>query len=717
MRRKSDPPSTPAAPAISLAGFVAFLLVLLVAAGPRVLDLGRFVTHDEAEFWIDRSEVFLTALQSGDAAATAISTHPGITTMWLGSVGIVLRRLLRAWGVVDEVRFPLLLALMQLPVALVHTLGIVVGYGMLRRLLSPAVAILAALLWAADPFIIGYSRLLHVDMLMGTFATLSLLAACLSWLPPGPARLYRWLLLSGVCTGLAMLSKSPALALLPVIGLLALGQGRGSRGQGIGARGQGPGVSGWSIPGRVIRLLVWGITAVLTVVVCWPAVWAAPERVVELVRVGVEVEGGNPHMTGNFFLGQEDPAPGPLFYPVALALRSTPLTLVGLLLLPWAAWSVWKRGEQGVNLRFLAVLAGFILVLAGGLTLFPKKFNRYLVPAFPALDVLAAVGLAWGVERLIPLLLRVLWRVARIPPPRSPRLLQQARVAGVSLVALAALLNAALWHPYAITAFNQVLGGAPTGARTFSVGWGEGLDQVAVWLNHQPDITGVVTAAIMMKTLNPYLRHGAQATTPRDPHLPDKTGYVVVYIYQAQGTIFPPFNQFYGRVSPLHTVTIHGVDYAWIYQVPPPVAHERRAQFGSFLALRGFSPEGEATRGHPLVLRLHWQIVGPPPGPVWMFAHLLGPENRRYAQGDWPALTGRDVGNSDSSNSNNTGRFVTTRLAVDIPADAPAGDYRLVIGLYDLASGERLPLSGAPAVGEMQAGPHALLLMGVAVPE
>ncbi len=29
------------------------------------------------------------------------------------------------------------------------------------------------------------------------------------------------------------------------------------------------------------------------------------------------------------------------------------------------------------------------------------------------------------------------------------------------------------------------------------VGWGEGLEQVAGWLNEQPDITGVVTATTM----------------------------------------------------------------------------------------------------------------------------------------------------------------------------------------------------------------------------
>ena len=93
------------------------------------------------------------------------------------------------------------------------------GYGLLRRLLPAATAVLAAALWALDPFVVGYSRMLHVDGLAGTFATLSLLAACLYW-HHDPRR--RWLILSGVTAGLAILSKSPALALLPIVGLVAL---------------------------------------------------------------------------------------------------------------------------------------------------------------------------------------------------------------------------------------------------------------------------------------------------------------------------------------------------------------------------------------------------------------------------------------------------------------------------------------------------------------
>jgi hypothetical protein len=199
--------------------FLGYLAIGLAALLPRVLGLGTFLTGDEANFWLRRSETFWRALGTGDFAATAISTHPGVTTMWLGGLGLRLQDLLLGRGIVRDGSFATFLALVRLPTAIVQAAGVLLGYGLLRRLLPAVPAALAALLWAADPFIIGYSRMLHVDALAGTFLTLSLLATCLYW--HHDAR-RRWLVLSGVCAGLAILSKSPALALLPVVGLVAL---------------------------------------------------------------------------------------------------------------------------------------------------------------------------------------------------------------------------------------------------------------------------------------------------------------------------------------------------------------------------------------------------------------------------------------------------------------------------------------------------------------
>ena len=73
-----------------------YLAIGLAALLPRVLALGLFITDDEANFWLTRSDIFLKAIRTGDFPATAISAHPGVTTMWLGAAGIVLRRALLA---------------------------------------------------------------------------------------------------------------------------------------------------------------------------------------------------------------------------------------------------------------------------------------------------------------------------------------------------------------------------------------------------------------------------------------------------------------------------------------------------------------------------------------------------------------------------------------------------------------------------------------------
>ncbi len=647
-----------------------FVLVGLAALLPRVLDLGGFVTHDEVEFWIDRADTFRRAIESGDVAATAITTHPGVTTMWLGATGFVLLETLLNLELLRADPFPVFLAVLRLPVALVHMAGVLLGYALLRRMLPPAMALLAALLWALDPFVIGYSRLLHVDALLATFATLALLAACLAWYHTRHPAL---LLLSAVCGALAVLSKSPGLALLPLIAGGAL----------LAFVWPPPPLQRRSLWAAGGWLALWGGVCALTILLVWPAVWADPQRVYELLRIGVEVEGAQPHMTGNFFLGQRQEAPGWPFYPVTVALRLTPWTLAGLLLLPLA----WSRLSPATR-RSLLVLVVWVLLLTAALSLFPKKFNRYLVPVFPALDILAAVGLLGTLDLLLAWVGRQQWQAA-------------GRWLLASGVGLVALLNAAHWHPYSIAAFNQALGGAQAGARTFAVGWGEGFGQVAHWLNRQPDITGELTISRMITSLNPYLKSGAQAYFPDEGRLRDNAGYLVVYISEVQGgPPMPPSDRFYGQAVPLHVVRIHGVDYAWIYQVPPHVEQPRPADFGEHIHLHGFDGPETLQHGTTLDLTLWWQTQATLTDDYWLFAHLVGPDGQRYAQVDMPLQTG----------SWQPGRAASTHVPLALPEQMPAGTYRLLIGLYRPADGLRLPLRAETAADPAISGADALLL-------
>ncbi len=657
---------------------LSYLLVGLAALLPRVLGLGVFLSGDESQFWLRRSRIFLDALQAHDWLATAVTTHPGVTTMWLGSAGLLLHNALSGAGLLPDQSFPTFLTIMRLPAGLVHAAAVLGGFALLRRMFAPAVALLAALLWAADPFVIAFSRVLHTDALAGSFITLSLLAACLYW---HHDRRARWLIGSGLAAGLAILSKSPGMALAPAVALIAL-LADARRETGDTSEARTPRVSRFLSP-----LLLWGLVVAATVFALWPALWVSPLRAYQQVRLGIEAEGAEPHMLGNFFLGREDDAPGPLFYPVALAMRLTPWAMLGLAGLALA----WRRARPSER-RDLAALAGFALLFIAAMTLFPKKFNRYIMPAFPAIDILAAWGLwqlAGWARRLAPL--------ARLGNP--------IRVAGASALALLALANVAWWHPYEMLYFNQALGGARAGANAFTTGWGEGLSEAAGWLNQQPDITGVLTVSTMVNGLQEYLRDGAQSVGG-DGELPPKAGYVVVYVRNVQwGRLWPPFDQFYGREQPLHVVRLHGVDYAWIYQAPPPVAQPAAASFGGDLRLRGFELKAPARPGQPLVYQLFWQTGAAPLPDLMLFSHLIGADGQTYARSDLPQPSGGWPAH----------RYTSGEVALPLPADLPPGSYRLVIGLYDPATGQRLPIGTPQPIDPALDGPDALVLASVQI--
>ena len=120
------------------------LAVFLLALAPRALAQGRFITVDEAYHWFERARLFLRAIRAGDWASTNLIGHPGVTTMWLGALGIVAHQTLAGWGLATWPDPELLRVMLRLPVAIVTALCVALSYPLLRRLLPARVALLAA---------------------------------------------------------------------------------------------------------------------------------------------------------------------------------------------------------------------------------------------------------------------------------------------------------------------------------------------------------------------------------------------------------------------------------------------------------------------------------------------------------------------------------------------------------------------------------------------
>jgi 4-amino-4-deoxy-L-arabinose transferase-like glycosyltransferase len=593
-------------------GLILFGLALL----PRVLALGQILTPDE-NLWINRSIGFLDAISRGDWAASFQVGHPGVTTRWTGIMGMVARYWpnvawtngeirLGPWALAEMPNHLLdVLAAVRLPTVLLFSMLVVAVFFMIRRLLGPGVALLAAILLALDPFGLAISRVIHHDALNTIFMTTSLLAFAL-WLE---AERRRWLVLSAALGGLAALSKSTGLYLGPAIALTALIYYVGRR-----------------RPIHWKRLIVGGIVWVLIFgTVCfavWPAMWVDPLGTVRGVIDKAMGYAASPHERDNFFLGQLRPDPGVLFYPIATAFRLTPLSLLGALAslgsLAAAWWGLRREDDPARRSRAVWLLAFWVFVVGftAFMTLGAKKFDRYLLPVFPFLDVLAAVGLtglgSWAARRL--------------------RISKSARWGAVALLAALVLQAASSLptYPYYLSAYNPLLGGAPVAAKVLLIGWGEGYDQVADYLNAQPGAEKLNVATWYAKQTMGYqfrgrswdIRADSQETIGVMPWT--QADYVVVYINQLQRQI-PDARSlaFFASLTPERVVNLSGLDYAWIYRVPKslppnisPFQYPTQRDFGGGkVRLLGYDIDDGLTSfegNQYAVMTLYWQCLQAP---------------------------------------------------------------------------------------------------------
>lgn len=667
------------------------LLIFLLALAPRALATGEFVTVDEGVHWFTRARTFLAGIQSGDYAQTIVAGHPGVTTAWLGAIGELIYQQVGADDPALRQR------LLRLPVAVVTALCVALAFLLLRRLLGGRVALLAALLLASDPFLIAHSQLLHLDALLTSFMLVSLLAAMLAFRLDRPALggPPRWWALgaSGLAGGLALLTKSPSVMLAPMMGLIALlGTMRGRR------TGGGPAALLASLPparALLTPLLAWGAVALAVWFALWPATWVDPAAAVGRVVDEARTNGGTPHGSGNFFLGRSVADPGPLFYPVAIALRLTPWAIVGLLAAP-AALAGWR--EQTGRRRVLALLALFAVLMVAALSVLAKKFDRYALPVFPALDIIAAAGLvrmagyAAGLGR---------WLGRRTAAPLL-------RPAAWALAAGALALHVAWYHPYELAYYNPALGGGRLAQRVVPVGWGEGYELAGAYIMEQPDACERPIAVWYRVLVERFVC--ANTIPMREFGAGQETGYVILYIDQIQRGYYPDALARLARLpAPLHTVRVHGIDYAHIYQMPPPPLRPVDARFGGAIRLQGY--DIEVDRGADparITLDLQWQALRRVSEDFSMFAHVIAPNGERVAQVDVPAGDPRQPTSDWEPN-----QYVTQHQTIPLPRNLPAGPYWIEVGVYESDSLKRLPLSiggDASVQSSRQAGPNSVRL-------
>jgi hypothetical protein len=127
-------------------------------------------------------------------------------------------------------------------------------------------------------------------------------------------------------------------------------------------------------------------------------------------------------------------------------------------------------------------------------------------------------------------------------------------------------------------------------------------------------------------------------------------------------------------------------------EVTPAVALE--ARLGEQIRLLGFDlKDGSAGRWpieQPVPLTLYWQPVADPVADYTVFVHLRRQGGEIVAQADGPPAQGRYP-----TGLWQAGEIIKDELTLP-PVSLASGPYELVIGMYNFATGERLPVEGSP---------------------
>ena len=110
-------------------------------------------------------------------------------------------------------------------------------------------------------------------------------------------------------------------------------------------------------------------------------------------------------------------------------------------------------------------------------------------------------------------------------------------------------------------------------------------------------------------------------------------------------------------------------------------------RLGDRIVLAGYEVAPGTTSG-ALRLTLYWQALGRPAQDYAVFTHLLDDE-----EGLWGQRDGEPQGGQYPTSYWDEGETIVDAYEIVPKEGAPAGRYRLAVGMYDRASGRRLPVS------------------------
>ncbi len=569
-----------------------YLLALILFAAsiaPRLAELDSFVAVDEPA-WLTRGGNFYYALAQREFQNTVYEYHPSVINMWYVATAMIVyfpeyRGLGQGYFDVDKNTFdPFLLEHGKTPLTLLHisrifqviviSLFILLIFHFLSRLVGEKKAFFIAAFLSVAPYFLGHSRLLSHEAMVATFSLASIFGM-MAYLES--ERKWFYLPLSAAAAALAQLTKSSAMAMFPVIGLmLVVAVFEKSKERGF-----------WSALLNYLKIFgIWLAVMVLVYFIVWPGMWVAPGKMLYEVygnAFSYAFQGSRLQVTqelqpSNFSIDSVGSTAS--MYTRFIFESGTVVTWAGVTL---ALASLFLRGKKSpaplekkifAYLFIAAVMFVLMFSVARGL-----NYRHYVMTSHVSVSVIGALGWAIWIEWLVGK-----WE-SRKKLEVGSVMGRRIQVWGAALLIVIQFAEGAAFYPYYYTYYNPIV--AALMETPPASNYGEGIELAAAYLAQKPDSASL--AVFSYRGRGPFSYFFPGETIILNPVYMDEPGMPTVFErlgrsdymvvtdtleFRSEGT--RRFMRALRATPPEYSILLKGVSPIHIYRVAdlPPSFYE-----------------------------------------------------------------------------------------------------------------------------------------------
>jgi len=363
-------------------GFVLFIIFILL----RIPELGYSNFNTDSFKWKARIYDFGSGVFNLNFETTVQKYHPGVTLLWIGTFSVKIFNYLNENYSVPRLMENTPEFIFSLNFHQIFWVAVFCGFLsfilfiLLSKIIGNLNSFILVLILTSEPFLMGLTTTLHLDGILNLLI-LNVFVSFFLFLKESKRK---YLYLTSLFFGLAMLTKTTALLVTPIIFL-------------------GIFLQKLSFKAKTTNTFKFLLITFATYFIFWPGMWIDPIGTLSYVYKGINV-GTDDH--SQIFLGKEVLDPGPLYYVYVFFLKS-PLYLVPSLIFIFSIifYKLFRKKSFYFNFTtfknmFLSNFSFFLLV--SGLLYFveisipSKKLDRYVVTSMVLISLSVLV---WFLEK------------------------------------------------------------------------------------------------------------------------------------------------------------------------------------------------------------------------------------------------------------------------------------------------------------------------------